>query len=62
MITCEKGDWTLNYSGLSTDTKPTVHKTSTGKEEGIPNSSTFYEMDTGNIYMWDAENEQWLKQ
>jgi hypothetical protein len=62
MITWEKGDWTLNGYGLSTDTKPTVYETPTGKTEGIPNSSTIYEMDTGDIYMWDAENSQWRKQ
>lgn len=62
MITKEIGQWELNYRGLSTDTKPTVHVTPTGKEEGIPNGSTFYEMDTGDLYMWDAENSQWLEQ
>lgn len=36
--------------GLSTDTKPT---------KDIPNGSSFLEMDTGNVYMWDEENEQW---
>ena len=62
MITKEIGQWELNYRGLSTDEKPTVHVNSIGKEEGIPNGSIFYEMDTGDIYMWDAENSQWLEQ
>lgn len=35
--------------GLSTDTKPT----------GVSNGSTFLEMDTSNVYIFDAENEEW---
>lgn len=62
MITKEKGDWTLALYGLSTDTKPSVYHTETGKNEAIPNASTFYEMDTGKLYMWDFENQQWLEQ
>lgn len=62
MITKEKGDWTLALYGLSTDTKPSVYRTPTGKTEGIPNASTFYEMDTAKLYMWDFENQQWLEQ
>lgn len=56
------GNSPITFFGLSTDTKPTniefvkelIHK--------IPNASIFYEMDTGNIYMWDADGEQWLQQ
>lgn len=36
--------------GLSTDSKPT---------NNIPNGSTFIEMDSGKVYMWDAGNGQW---
>ena len=54
MITPAGSSDTTMYSqrlrGLSTDTKPT---------EGIPNGSSFLEMDTGNVYMWDDENKQW---
>ena len=38
--------------GLSTDTKPT----------NVGNASTFYEMDTSTLYMFDAENQVWLAQ
>lgn len=38
--------------GLSTDTKPM----------DVGNASTFYEMDTCTVYMFDAENNVWLKQ
>lgn len=42
------------FRGLSTDEKPTeigVNK--------IDNGSTFLEIDTGNIYLYDLENEEW---
>lgn len=38
--------------GLSTDTKPT----------DVGNASTFYEMDTKKLYMFDAQNNVWLEQ
>lgn len=38
--------------GLSTDTKPT----------NVANASTFYEMDTKTLYMFDAQNGVWLAQ
>lgn len=40
--------------GLSTDTKPTEMQ---GKY--IANGSTFIEMDTGKIYLYDLENQEW---
>lgn len=44
----------LSYDmyGLSTDTKPT----------DVGNASTFYEMDTKTLYMFDAQNGVWLQQ
>ena len=39
------------YVGLSTDTKPT---------EEIDNGSSFYEMDTGATYYFDADSETWI--
>lgn len=51
------GDGTLSnpeagkdYRGLSSDTKPTTN---------VPNGSTFIEMNTGNVFMFDEENTQW---
>lgn len=38
--------------GLSTDEKPL----------NVPNGSTFYEMDTGNVFMFNEDAKQWLKQ
>lgn len=40
-----------DYRGLSTDAKPVG--------EAIPNGSTFLEMDTGNVYIFDEENMLW---
>jgi hypothetical protein len=40
----------LEIRGLSTDEKPT---------ENISNGSVFIEIDTGNMYFYDAENEEW---
>ena len=37
------------YTGLSTDTKP----------DNAVNGSTYIEIDTGDVYMYDAEGEQW---
>ena len=44
--------WTgWDLRGLSSDNKPT--------DSQLPNGSTFIEMDTGKVYMWDKENTQW---
>ncbi len=46
------------FFGLSSNEKPI------GKFEGIKiaNGSMFIEMDTGKIYLFDEENQQWLEQ
>ena len=44
------GVWVHDVRCLSTDTKPT---------ENIHNGSTLLEMDTGKMYMFDKDNEQW---
>lgn len=38
--------------GLSTDAKP----------KNVSNASTFYEMDTKKLFMFDAQNRVWLEQ
>ena len=45
-VTMDTG-WDLR--GLYTDQKPT----------NCPNGSTFLEMDTGKVYVFDKENTQW---
>lgn len=39
--------------GKSTDEKPNY---------GMENGQQFYEMDTGKVYMYDAETKTWLEQ
>ena len=57
----------LSIDGLSTDTKPTVtyiEYGSDGREvgrTGIPNGSLYTEIDTGDTYMYDADNTTWHK-
>ena len=42
------------FRGLSTDTKPTK---ANGKD--VENGSTFFEINTGKVFMYDAENDNW---
>lgn len=44
---------TVEYDGLSTDTKPT---------ETVRNGSIFVEMDTKAVFMFDEENGEWVEQ
>lgn len=44
-----KKDEVVELRGLSTDTKPT----------NVGNGSVFIEIDTGTVYMFDAQNKQW---
>lgn len=44
----------VDLRGLSTDEKPTEVS---GKK--VDNGSMFIEMDTGKVYFYDLENEQW---
>lgn len=52
---CHHGDGTIDkkvsYDGLSTDVKPV--------DNTVPNASTYFEMDTGDAYIYDAENHKW---
>ena len=38
------------YYGLSTDTKPT---------ENVGNADLFMEIDTGDVFLFDADGNQW---
>lgn len=44
------GNMSFCFFGLSTDKKPT----------GNYNGSQFIEMDTGKLYIWDAEHSIWI--
>ena len=58
MISVAKTYDTMSFKGLSTDTKPTEDY----GNEAIKNGSTFYEIDTGDLYMYDEENHTWIAQ
>lgn len=60
MITLVKDDTTneLSFKGLSTDTKPTVKY----DDLKIINGSTFFEMDTQQIFFYDGDTDDWLEQ
>ena len=47
-------DREIEYRGLSTDEKPVSSDSNL-----IPNGSVFIEIDTGKMYLYDAENTQW---
>ena len=44
----------LEIRGLSSDTKPTQIGS-----KPIDNGSVFIEMDTGTVYLYDLENQEW---
>lgn len=44
----------VELRGLSEDTKPTEYN---GKK--IANGSAFIEIDTGKVYLYDIESEEW---
>ena len=56
MLTTNKtyadGTCVTEIFGLSDDAKPM----------NVSNSSLFYEMDTGTLYLFDEQNKVWLKQ
>lgn len=60
MITLVKDDTTneLSFKGLSTDTKPTVKY----DDLKIINGSTFFEMDTQQVFFYDGATDDWLEQ
>lgn len=45
----------LELRGLSTDEKPTTIENGT-----IENGSVFIEIDTGDVYLYDLDNEEWI--
>jgi hypothetical protein len=45
--------WFNEYYGKSTCGKPV---------DNVPNSSLFYEKDTGKLFMFDGDNREWLLQ
>jgi hypothetical protein len=56
MITNGQDYKKVSLVGLSTDTKPVE----TFDDAKIANGSTFYAMDTGDVFMYDAEHDTWI--
>lgn len=54
----ETGDALYSFKGLSTDTKPT----GSYNNFNIANGSTFFEMDTQEVYFYDGDTDSWLAQ
>lgn len=52
------GSYKFSFKGKSTDTKPT------GSYFGMPiaNTSTFFEMDTQQVFFYDEDTNDWLPQ
>ena len=48
----------FKFKGLSTNTKPTVSHDG----QPIANASTFFEMDTQEVYFYDGDTNDWLPQ
>ena len=62
MVTYEKDGDRLAFYGLSTDTKPTTVEYIKDKPQNIPNASTFYEMNTKKVFMFNAGASAWIEQ
>lgn len=45
---------------LSTDTKPLNATGGIGDNDYLENGATIFEIDTGNVYMFDYENDRWI--
>lgn len=60
MVTLNKDDTSveLSFKGLSTDTKPTGYYDDTE----ITNGSSFFCMDTQEVFFYDYETQAWLEQ
>ena len=57
MYTRTGGAWVWEYTGLHTDNKPIYNEQS----NPIPNGSTFFEIDTSEVYMFDIQSKTWIK-
>ena len=55
MITSTTQQNVMSLRGLSTDTKPV-------NQSWLENGSSFLEMDTGKVFVYDGENKEWIEQ
>ena len=47
---------TYDFIGLATDTKPVKYRDKT-----ITNGTSFFELGTSKVYMFDEENLEWIE-
>lgn len=47
------------FRGLSTDTKPVTYTDENGKEFLVDNGSAFIELDTGDVFGYDLDSQDW---
>jgi len=52
-VDANKTENVFQYVGLSTDDKPT--------NTNVGNGSSFFEIDTSDVYMFDKSNVEWVK-
>lgn len=50
---------TTEFRGLSTDTKPTTYTDENAQEFIVDNGSVFIELDTGDVYGYDLDSQDW---
>lgn len=58
MVTIDVENGKAKLYGKSTDTKPTI----SFKGVALTNSSTFFEMDTQEVFFYDGDTNSWLPQ
>lgn len=51
----------IELYGLSTDIKPIKNLQFNNSNYLIRNGSTYYEMDTKKVFIYDEENQKWLE-
>ena len=56
MVTASNTNHPITFYGLSTDTKPAKWG-----DISIENGDTFVEMDTGDVYFYDKDNNDWIQ-
>ena len=62
LISQDKFNKSVTLFGLSTDTKPSGSLEYGAAVVPIKNASLFYEIDSGDLFIFDEENEEWVKQ
>ena len=50
---------TTEFRGLSTDTKPTTYTDENANEFIVDNGSVFIELDTGSVFGYDLDSQDW---